>query len=169
MHQALGPISRANLERTLAHKVIIRRIAWLCCCRRLLVKLVSWRVCKPSPNRLCPSPLDLLRLAFAQKINPCRSRRCAAYTPHILANRIYQTAKNAHPVQQDSIKLTSIKGMGLSEKARLTVGVTALWPSLFPVDQHARNRTGILDRSGGKPAGLRLTSVLRRHAKNNAQ
>jgi hypothetical protein len=76
----------------------------------------SWRICKLSPNRFCPSPLDLLRLAFAKRINPCRSRRSAAYAPHISANRIDQTAKNAHPLQQDSIKLALIKGMGLSKR-----------------------------------------------------
>ena len=54
-------------------------------------------------------------------------------------------------------------------KAKLPVGVTVLWPSLFRAGQHARNRTGIWDRSGGKPAGLRLMSALHIHAKNNAR
>ena len=61
------------------------------------------------------------------------------------------------------------KGVGLLKKARPSVGVMALWPSLFRAGQHARNQTGILDRSGDKPAGLRLRCALHKHAKNNGQ
>ena len=60
------------------------------------------------------------------------------------------------------------KGVGLLKKARPSVGVMALWPSLFRAGQHARNQSGILDQSGGKPTELQLTSALRRRAKNNA-
>ena len=76
--------------------------------------------------------------------------------------------KPPHRIGKHQIDIDK-REVGLSGKARLPVGVKALWPSLFRAGQHARNQTGILDRSGGKPAGLRLTSALRRHAKNSAQ
>ena len=104
------------------------------------------------------------------KIMPCWPRRSVTYRPHISANHtIDQSAKHGRPIRPDNIKITLIKGISLSEKVRPPVGVMELWLSLLQVGQHARNRTGILDQSGGKPAELRLMSGLRRHAKNNAQ
>ena len=88
--------------------------------------------------------------------------------PHISANGIDQRAKS-RPKEWYGIRLTLIKEVGLSEKARLSVGVMVPQLSLFRAGQHARNQTGILDRSADKPAGPQLTFALRRRAKNNAR
>ena len=81
----------------------------------------------------------------------------------------HQSNSKTPPHRLERHQIDVDKGVGIFKKARPSVGVMALWPSLFRAGQHARNQTGILDRSGGKPAGLRLRCALRRHAKNNAR
>ena len=137
--------------------------------------------------------LSLLRPAVAQKITPLHRRRpftvgapspshqSSAPTPQTpqqtpqpplkaayIGKRPHSSSKKPpHRMGQHQIDID--KRSWPIRKAKLPVGVTVLWPSLFRAGRHARNQTGILDRSGGKPAGLRLMSALHIHAKNNAR
>ena len=139
------------------------------------------------PPVLAP-PILAHRPAVAQNTMPLHScalprrasfqaRRCTAgeaLTPQHRLKAAYigkrhQSNSKKPPYRLGWHQIDVDKGVGLFKKTRPSVGVMVLWPSLFRAGQHARNQTGILDRSGGKPAGLRLTSALRRHAKNNAR
>ena len=131
------------------------------------------------PKDYAPSPLRPCTVALPHRRSPSPSHHSAAdpQTPQTpqpplkaanISKRPQSNSKKPpHRIGRHQIDIDK-KG-GLSGKARLPVGVKTLWPSLFRAGRHARNQTGILDRSGGKPAGLRLTSALRRHAKNNAR
>ena len=121
-----------------------------------------------------PSPSHPLTVAPLHRRTPVAADPQTPQTPqpplkaaNISKRPQSNSKKPPHRIGRHQIDIDK-KG-GLSGKARLPVCVKTLWPSLFRAGRHARNQTGILDRSGGKPAGLRLTSALRRHAKNNAR
>ena len=124
-------------------------------------------------DSLRPTDTALTRLIFPAGIHPVyhalrvtpQHRLQAAYISKL--HRSDNKRPPPHVTGQSHINI--FKEIGLLEKARPPVDVTAFCLSLFRAGQHARNRTGILDQSGDKPAGLRLTSALRKHAKNNAR